>query len=51
MRHRLSQHPVQAAVLMSAPVGPIKDLSGNFEFHRGHFNPIVGPVQQTEKTL
>ena len=47
----LGKHPVQTAVFMRAPVGPIEDLSGNFEFHRGHINPNLRPVQQTEKTL
>jgi hypothetical protein len=47
----LGKHPVQAAMLVSTPVGPIEDLSGNFEFHRGHINPNLRPVQQTEKNL
>lgn len=34
---------------MRAPVSQIKNLSGNFEFHRGHFSPNVASMQPAEE--
>jgi hypoxanthine phosphoribosyltransferase len=46
---RLRQHPVQATMPLSAPVGKIQDLFGNFEFHREHVKPKIGVLQPMEK--
>ena len=50
LRLRLRQkQPRQTVVRMITPVGQIKDLSANFEFHKRDATSKVGPVQQTEK--
>jgi hypothetical protein len=41
----------QTAVSPAAPVGQIKNLSGNFEFHRGHIKLNVGFLQSAEIIL
>ena len=52
-RHNLclTQLPRQTASSPVALIGQLKNLSGNLEFHQGHFKLNVGSVQCAEKKL
>jgi hypothetical protein len=42
---RLRKFTGQTTVSSGAPVGELENLTGNFEFHVGHFKPNVESLQ------